>query len=121
MTVKTSKNNLCFVASIEMVFEEENYFTVVLLLLSPDLLGNKYKHSHFSFHIMKNQYSLGNDYNRFLVTDIENKINRRYLFAFSNQSYDNGFSFDWRFDYLLEPREIDVLLLEGNLGGVSDD
>lgn len=119
-----SVDKLCLVASIHLLFQEENYWTVVIKPDMHELLNGYFFNEYMSFHIPKNMPNEQAKVKRYFDSLI-NKSNlptkEKFIFAFTKRYQDDGFNYYWHFDFLLKPNRLLEILNPDDSGfNVSD-
>ncbi|MEI3610182.1 hypothetical protein [Pseudogracilibacillus sp. SO10305] len=119
-----SVDKLCLVASIHLLFEEENYWTVVIKPDMHELLNGYFFNDYMSFHIPKNMPNEQAKVERYFDTVINKQdlpTEEKFIFVFTKRSRDDGFTNYWHFDFLLKPNRLLEILNPDDSGFSASD
>ena len=116
-----SVDKMCLVASVHLVFEEENHWTVVIEPDMHELLNDYFFYDYMSFHIpkyMPNENAKMERYFDPIVNRGNLPTKEKFVFAFTKRYQDDGINYYWHFDFLLKPNRL-LEILNPNKSGFS--
>lgn len=117
-----SAENLCLIANVQLIFEEENYWTFIIEPNMHELLNGYFFSDFMSFQIPKNvprEYAKVERYFDSLLNKRDFSTKEKFIFIFSKRSRDDGFTSYWHFDFLLKPNHLLEILNSENSGFIG--